>query len=108
MVSLVDRATRNGAVDVIFIVDARHDIEDIAVIGEFNDWSPTAHPMSRNDHRFTITVPLRPGRRYRYQLLVNGKRRENDWAADDYEEMPDGAYVSVVDLEPGRTPTHER
>jgi 1,4-alpha-glucan branching enzyme len=92
------RRGHDGSVAVTFTVDARDGVEAIALVGDFNDWSATTHPMSRVNHRFSTTVRLRPGCRHRYQFLVDGEQRENDWAADDYEEVSDGAYVSVIDL----------
>jgi 1,4-alpha-glucan branching enzyme len=79
----------------------RADIRSVAVVGDFNDWSPTATPMRRDGGRFCTTVRLTAGYRYRYQFLVDGERLENDWAADDYEETDRGAYVSVIDLTAG-------
>jgi 1,4-alpha-glucan branching enzyme len=100
------RPSVEGTVPVSFAVDARDDIEEIALVGDFNDWSPTAHPMLRVDHRFSTTVHLRPGCRHRYQFLVNRERWENDWAADDYEETTEGAYVSVIDLQDRSSRNH--
>jgi 1,4-alpha-glucan branching enzyme len=87
----------SGATDVVFTVDARPDIESIHLVGDFNEWSYTATPMRRRGSRFTAALQLGPGR-YRYQYLVDGERWENDWAADDYEETPAGAYVSVREV----------
>jgi hypothetical protein len=33
-------------------------------------------------------------------FLVNGEQCENDWTADDDEATAEGAYVSVIDLQP--------
>jgi hypothetical protein len=66
-------------------------------VGEFNDWSLTAHPMARDDDGgFFVDVVLEPGRAYRYRYLLDGDRWENDWAADRYEPNGFGGDDSVV------------
>lgn len=67
--------------------------------GDFNDWSPSADPMTPlTDGGFRITVGLAAGRRWRFRYLLDGDRWENDWAADDYEPNAYGGQDSVVDL----------
>jgi hypothetical protein len=77
-----------------------HAVEATAahVVGEFNDWSETATPMEQDDDGFVATVPLEPGRRYRFRYLLDGERWENDWAADDYVPNEFGGTDSVIDL----------
>jgi hypothetical protein len=85
-------------VDVTFTIPARPDIDDAAVVGDFNDWSNTATMMTRVGETFSVTVTLPGGRRYQFKYLLNGHRWENDWAADDYVGNRDGGEDSVVDL----------
>ena len=97
----VHRSPGPGAgptVAVTIRVEARADIAHLALVGDFNGWSATATPMRRVGRDFVTRVELAAGRRHRYQLLVDGRRRENDWRADDYEEDASGAFVSVIDL----------
>jgi hypothetical protein len=70
--------------------------ERVALVGEMNGWSSTAHPMRRDGSWFTVTVDLEPGRTYRYRYLVDGARWENDWAADAYVPNAFGAEDSVA------------
>jgi 1,4-alpha-glucan branching enzyme len=72
--------------------------EEVCVAGEFNDWSQTAHPMSRERDEFAITIPLEAGRTYRFRYVLDGERWENDWAADAYVPNEFGGEDSVVDL----------
>ncbi len=72
------------------------------VVGEFNDWSRTAHPMVRDDEGFTAQIALEPGRAYRFRYLLDGERWENDWAADAYVPNEFGGDDSVVDLTEAR------
>lgn len=72
------------------------------VVGDFNNWSQSAHPMIRDDTGgFALTVELVSGRFYRYRYWVDGERWENDWNADSYIPNPYGGEDSVVDLAEG-------
>jgi hypothetical protein len=73
----------------------------VAVAGDFNDWSVTAHEMRRRDDgSFAITVELEPGRTYCYRYWVDGERWENDWSADAYVPNEYGGDNSMIDLRP--------
>ena len=68
-----------------------------SLCGEFNEWSPSAHPMMcRKDGRFSTTVSLQAGETYRFRYLLDGERWENDWAADGYAPNNFGTEDSVV------------
>ena len=86
--------------DVVFRTAADQGGERVAVVGEFNDWSISTHPMVRRGDHFELVVSLAPGR-YRFRYLVDGHRWENDWQADAYEPNAFGGEdsVVVVDLE---------
>ena len=92
-----DEAT-SETVEVMFRFDARPEAESVALVGEFNDWSTTTHPMARDDDGFETVVMLARGRTYRYKFLVDGTDWENDWHADAYEANSFGGHDSVVDL----------
>lgn len=51
----------------------------VAVVGDFNDWDPAAHPLARAaaGGLWAVTIPLAPGR-HRYAFVVDGRR----WAPD--------------------------
>ncbi len=68
------------------------------VVGEFNGWSPDAHPMAPEDDAFVARIPLEPGRAYRYRYLLDGERWENDWWADAYVPNEYGGDDSLIDL----------
>jgi 1,4-alpha-glucan branching enzyme len=70
-----------------------------SVCGDFNDWSPQAHPLTlAADGSFFGFVELPAGRRWQFRYLLDGERWENDWAADDYVGNGHGGEDSVVDL----------
>jgi len=70
----------------------------VAVVGDFNDWSPNRHPMSSDPAGWSCTVTLPIGRRYRFRYLLDGERWENDWQADEYVDNDHGGQDSVIDL----------
>ena len=52
-------------------------VYSVHVAGEFNGWSPTATPMTRNpDGTWSVTVYLDPGP-YKYKYVING-----NWVSD--------------------------
>lgn len=87
----------NGTVRVTFELPIDFAAEAVAVCGDFNGWSMAGLPMRKaKNGRWRATVDVPAGRRYRYRYLIDGKRWENDWHADDYESNPYGGDDSVV------------
>jgi hypothetical protein len=70
----------------------------VHVVGDFNDWSPSSHPMDIDDEGYVVQIPLQAGRRHRFRYLIDGQRWENDWSADDYVDNDFGGTDSVLDL----------
>lgn len=69
------------------------------LVGEFNDWNERSHRMKRlKDGGFSVTASLPAGRTYRYRFLLDGRRWENDWAADAYAPNGLGAEDSIVEV----------
>ena len=59
--------------------------ENVCIVGDFNNWSITEHPMKRlKSGDFSIALDLEPGREYRFRYIIDGCRWENDWNADKY------------------------
>ncbi len=47
--------------------------KQVSLIGDFNNWEPNAHPMTRQpDGGWSARVPMHHGH-HRYQFLVDGK-----------------------------------
>jgi 1,4-alpha-glucan branching enzyme len=69
----------------------------VAVVGDFNDWDPTATPLRPTGDRGTWVVELRlkPGR-YHYTFLIDGRRWERDPRESPAAESDFGAPVSVL------------
>ena len=88
-----------GSVLVTFELPGAAAAAAVSVCGDFNDWSPTSHQLTRTDNgSFQATLELPAGRRWRFRYLLDGQRWENDWAADDYLPNVHGGDDSVVDL----------
>ena len=82
---------------VTFELPREVDAKSVVLCGEFNEWDPEKHPLKRRkDGSFSVTVSLKPGKVYRYRYLLDGKRWENDWAADRYIPNEFGTQDSVV------------
>jgi len=82
--------------DVTFDLPADLAIEEVAVVGDFNDWDEAADPMTKDGGRWSATIALAPGRSYRFRYHLGGDRWENDWTADDYVGNDFGGADSVV------------
>jgi len=67
------------------------------VVGDFNNWSPTADKMkkSRNGD-YMLKIELEPGREYQFRYLIGGCVWENDWHADTYVCNPYGDSENSV------------
>lgn len=81
------------------------DARSVHLVGDFNDWNPTADPMAdeNGDGEWSLFYPLAPGR-YDYKFVVDGTRWIPDPTNGDHE--PDGfggrnSIVIVPDTEGG-------
>lgn len=71
--------------------------ETAVLLGQFNDWNPTVHPMKKaKDGSFSVTVNLPKGSKYEFRYLVNGDEWHNDSEADEYVPNNHGEENSVV------------
>lgn len=71
--------------------------QTVSVVGDFNDWDPTATPLREASDAgvWTITVPLSAGR-HQYVFMVNGNRWTPDPAAPLAVEDSFGMPNSVI------------
>src|SRR5437764_1483650 len=79
-----------------------HSPDRIFLAGDFNQWSPTANAMHReNSDRWTVDLPLAPGR-YQYKFVVDG-----EWFQDraNPASAPDGWGGSNSVITVGETGT---
>jgi 1,4-alpha-glucan branching enzyme len=70
---------------------AAPDAKSVSIVGDFNNWSIHAHPMTRlKNGDYSITLDLKPGKEYQFRYLIDDTRWENDWRADKYVRSPYG------------------
>lgn len=100
MAIIVEAVGGGGRVPTLFRL-SHFTADQVAVVGEFNGWSPTAHPMTRDGVEFVARIELTPGRTYRFRYLVDGERWENDWDAHAYVPNEFGGDDSLIDLTDG-------
>jgi len=95
-----------GKVLVTFRVSRDIWADRITVVGDFNDWNETSHPLERTsrDPDWHITLELDAGRQYEFRYLLDGKEWTNDDHADDYIVNPYAGVNSVVDTSMLETP----
>jgi len=91
------RTGKPKTVPVSFTLPGDVGADEVALCGEFNDWSPDHTRLTRADHGdWGATLSLEPGRSYRYRFLLDGQRWENAWDAASYVPNPYGEDDSVV------------
>lgn len=71
--------------------------DKIFLVGDFNDWNRTSHPLHRNrDGEWWLTIDLKTGRSYEFRYLCDGSRWMNDPQADAYRTNPWGSENFIV------------
>ncbi len=83
----------NGGVEFSLVVS---DAESVAVVGNFNGWSHTAHPLAQVEEDFwSGTVPLSRGEHV-FMFVVNDEEWVVPPLADDYVDDGFGQKNGVV------------
>lgn len=88
---------QNGSVvKVTFYTQELPDAKEAFLVGDFNDWNESSHPMSQlKDGRFKLAIKLEPGKEYQFRYRVDGEW-QNEWDADKYASNPYSGDNSVV------------
>jgi 1,4-alpha-glucan branching enzyme len=73
----------------------------VAVAGSFNEWSPSTHPLRREEPlgRWSVVVALPPGE-HQFAYVVDGTRWTMPPAAEAYADDGFGAKNGVVVVRP--------
>ncbi len=87
------------ACQVTFYTARELDAENVALVGDFNEWNEAATPMKLlKDGRFKATVELPVDQRFQFRYLVDNSLWHNDWEADHYVPNPFSGENSVVEV----------
>lgn len=97
---LAKRRLPQGKVRVTFTMPKAEFVERLYIVGDFNNWSVSETPMTREpDGSWTVVLTLEGGRKYAFRYFADGEAWLNDWAADEYVPNEFGSENSVVNLE---------
>ncbi|MTI86787.1 MAG: glycoside hydrolase [Balneolaceae bacterium] len=72
--------------------------KEVAVAGEFNNWSTSADKLELRGSRWETTLRLKPENEYRFKYYIDGERWENDESADEYVANEFGTEDSVIQI----------
>lgn len=86
----------HGKVRVTFCLPSSFWADTIHVVGDFNDWSPTATPMQLNDEQWSVTLDLDSETSFEYRYLVNNTDWVTDWQSDHFAQGETGGDNSVI------------
>jgi diguanylate cyclase (GGDEF)-like protein len=90
--------TPSTAAHFIYTPDNPDSTHTIAVVGEFNGWNKQSDALERQpngDGRFTLRLPLAPGR-YPYKFVVNNEYYIVDQGASEFLQDGYGGRNSIV------------
>src|SRR5688572_6756909 len=70
--------------------------KSVSVAGDFNDWSPSAHPLTRNGSgRWSVVVAL-PAGEHKFMFVVDGEQWMVPPLAEDFVDDGFGSRNGVV------------
>ena len=70
--------------EVTFALPDQIEAKKVSVVGQFNDWDPSANPLRKRKGVWQATLKLEQGREYQYRYFVNNEEWYNDFEADKY------------------------
>jgi len=79
------------------IEEANH---SASIVGSFNNWDMTEHPMERNELKgvWTKAVSFKPGTKIEFRYFIDGHKWHNEPQADAQEPNPHYSENSVLTL----------
>ncbi len=91
---------KGRSVRVTFELPLEEAQHSASVVGNFNDWDATEHPMSRNDRKgvWIKALSFKPGSKIEFRYLIDGHRWHNEPHADTYERNPHFSDNCVLTL----------
>lgn len=93
------RKLANNKYSVTFSMPAIEGITELCLVGDFNQWNPSSHPLTQaKDGSWSVKVTLEGGKDYQYRYLDNQGDWHNDWEPDAYVRNEHGSDNSLVTL----------
>ena len=84
---------------VTFKVPKGLEAESVIVLGDFNEWETTAHPLKvRKDGSWSTTSFMKADHEYRFRYLVDGEKWINDEEADELVPNRFGGQDGLIEL----------
>jgi hypothetical protein len=83
---LIRRQNKGDHVRLTFVLGSGTEYGAVSVVGDFNDWTPGAHPLVRRSNgtrSAAVSVPT--GTELRFRYLGEGGRWFDDDDADEYD-----------------------
>lgn len=91
---MIRKHTHAGAVTVTFILPANLPHAPVSVVGNFNDWMPSRHPLIRRpDGTLSTTVVCAPGTLLHFRYLGGDGVWFDELSADRIDES--GSYLTA-------------
>lgn len=99
---------KSDKVRVTFTMPAMEGCDCLYLVGDFNDWGKTEHPMQiGEDGAWSLTLDLEPGREYQYRFRTNDDAWLNDPAAPTAPN-PFGTENSIINTSAETTPADRK
>lgn len=83
---------------VTFSIPGEWAKEEVAVVGDFNDWNTGSDKLEKNGNKWETRLRLKPNKTYRFKYLIDGERWENDDSADAYVPNEYGTEDSLLEV----------
>lgn len=69
---------------------------EAAVVGDFNDWDPSANKLEKKNGGWETVLRLKPDAKYSFRYYLDRERWENEEDADEYRPNEYGTEDSVL------------
>lgn len=89
----------NSTVSIRFVLSAP-EARSVTLVADFNNWSPESHNLSRSEDsgEWELVVPLRKGRSYIYNFVIDGEEWLPDPSAQGTIDDGLGGQASYISL----------
>ena len=84
---------------VTFKVPADWATNEVALVGDFNDWDAKANLLEKKNGSWETTLRVSPESEYKFRYFIDGEKWVNDDSADAYAANEFGTEDSVLIIE---------